>query len=421
MNAHKTIWIIDHYSSEPQYGGISRQYDFAKELDKRGYRIVIFSSGFSHYTHSYISQEQVFVTEPSRNIRYVYLKTSRYKENNGSGRAGNMISFLFQVLRHQATIARRYGKPDVVMGCSVHPLAWIAAYKIAKKYRIRFVAEVRDFWPQFWIDSGEMKRIHPMAIFFAMVERFTFSHADRIVYSLYHGDRYICHKKGVAKNKTCLIGQPMDCRRFDKNSKESEKLTDEIKDFISEGFICVFAGYFMEYDGVYVMLEAQKILQSNRIPVKMVFVGSGSEKNGMIHYVKENQLSNVLIADRISKEAIPALITRSNICMAHIETKGHENVFKYGVSKNKINEYLYSGACTLFGFRFDDNEVVESEGGLQFEPYNAVDLAEKITWIYGLNLEEQRKFGERGREYIKTYHSVEVLTDKLLEVLFSFE
>ena len=23
----KTVWIIDHYSSEPEYGGISRQYE----------------------------------------------------------------------------------------------------------------------------------------------------------------------------------------------------------------------------------------------------------------------------------------------------------------------------------------------------------------------------------------------------------
>lgn len=418
MNTHKTIWIIDHYSSEPKYGGISRQYDFAKELDKRGYRVVILSSGFSHYTHSYISKEQLFITKPSKNIRYVYLKTSSYEENSGVARARNMISFLFQVIRYQATIAKQYGKPDVVMGCSVHPLAWIAAYRVAQRYKIRFVAEVRDFWPQFWIDGGDMKTTHPMAIFFAMIERFTFSHADRIIYSLYHGDRYICHKKGVPKNKTFLIGQPMDCERFDKNSEQLDLLTEEIKEFISEGFVCVFAGYFMEYDGVFVMLEAQKILQSKGSPIKMIFVGSGCEKEKMIQYVNENQLTNVLIADRIPKEAIPALITRCNVCMAHIETKGHENVFKYGVSKNKVNEYLYSGACTLFGFRFYDNEVVESGGGVQFEPYNAADLAMKIEWIYGLSQEEQKKFGERGREYIKTHHSVEVLTDKLLEALF---
>ena len=31
-NEQKNVWIIDHYSSEPKYGGISRQYEFAKEL-----------------------------------------------------------------------------------------------------------------------------------------------------------------------------------------------------------------------------------------------------------------------------------------------------------------------------------------------------------------------------------------------------
>ena len=30
----KNIWIIDHYSSEPKYGGIQRQYDFAVELSQ---------------------------------------------------------------------------------------------------------------------------------------------------------------------------------------------------------------------------------------------------------------------------------------------------------------------------------------------------------------------------------------------------
>ena len=71
----KTIWIIDHYSSEPKYGGISRQYDFAKELGKRGYRVVVISSSFCHFTHSYFSEKRVFITRPGKNIFYVYLRT----------------------------------------------------------------------------------------------------------------------------------------------------------------------------------------------------------------------------------------------------------------------------------------------------------------------------------------------------------
>ena len=41
----KTIWIIDHYSSEPKYGGIQRQFDFANELSKRGYKVVFLCYG----------------------------------------------------------------------------------------------------------------------------------------------------------------------------------------------------------------------------------------------------------------------------------------------------------------------------------------------------------------------------------------
>ena len=162
----RTIWIIDHYSSEPEYGGISRHYDFAKELGKRGYRVVVIVSGFSHYTHQYISKKEVKLSTVAENIYYVYLKTVGYEVNNSMKRAESMVSFLAQVLRWESRIAEKYGKPDVVTGCSIHPLAWIAAYRIAKKYKIRFVAEVRDFWPQVWVDSKTRKPMDPMVLFF---------------------------------------------------------------------------------------------------------------------------------------------------------------------------------------------------------------------------------------------------------------
>ena len=104
--------------------------------------------------------------------------------------------------------------------------------------------------------------------------------------------------------------------------------------------------------------------------------------------------------------------------MAHLEVEGRKEVYKYGVSKNKVNEYLYSGACTLYGFLYRDDEVAASGGGMMFEPYNAADLAEKIEYVYKLPEEEQRQFGLKGREYIRKTHSVEVLTERMIEVLF---
>lgn len=425
----KTIWIIDHYSSEPVYGGISRQYDFAKELGKHGCRVIVIASGFSHFTHKYITEkeESVKVSEVSENVHYIYLKTSAYSTNGGAARAKNMIDFLEKALKYEKIIARHYGRPDVVTGCSVHPLAWIAAYRIAKKYKARFVAEVRDFWPRIWVIGGDKKKTDPMVLFFGAVQSWAFKKADRIIYSMYHGDKYICDELGVAKSKVYLIGQPMDCERFDKNSRNIGLLSKEIRNFmglagpgssVERPFICAFAGYYMTYEGVYVMLEAQKILESKGISVKMIFVGSGQEKEGMEKYAASCHLKNVLISERIPKEAVPALISHSDVCMAHLEIKGHKEVYKYGVSKNKVNEYLYSGACTLYGFLYKDDEVAVSGGGMVFEPYDAADLAEKIEKIYRMEPEERRQFGIKGREYIRNNRSVEVLTDKMLEVLF---
>ncbi len=440
LSKRKTIWIIDHYSSEPKYGGISRQYDFGRELGKRGYNVVIIASGFSHFTHEFITApgKKIRVSKLGDHVQYVYLKTVGYQSNGGLGRAMNMLSFMTQVLKYEKTIAQKYGKPDVVTGCSVHPLAWPAAWRVSHKYKVPFVAEVRDFWPRIWVVSGDKKPYDPMVIFFNLVQNWTFRHADRIIHSMYHGDKYICDELGVDRSKVYLIGQPMDCERFDRNKTRTDLLPDEVRKFIgvddsavpdshnalekkreSRPFICSFAGYYMTYEGVYVMLEALKILKSKGYnDIRMVFVGSGKEKKGMEKYVRDNNLSTALVYDRIPKEAVPALISHSDICMAHLEVEGYKEVYKYGVSKNKVNEYLYSGSCTLYGFLHNDDEVAISGGGLMFEPYSPGDLADKIESVYRMDGETRKKFGRCGREYIKNNHSVKVLTDRLLDILF---
>lgn len=93
----KTIWIIDHYSSEPKYGGIQRQFDFANELSDRGYKTIIVSSAFSHYTHSYISEKKIHFSRFAKNSCYAYVHTQSYEKNEGLDRVRNMFSFQFNM------------------------------------------------------------------------------------------------------------------------------------------------------------------------------------------------------------------------------------------------------------------------------------------------------------------------------------
>ena len=88
------LWIIDHYSSEPQYGGIQRQFDFANELSKRGHDVTVIASSFSHFSHKYISTEDLHVSPITSRSRYVYLRTTSYKRNDSIDRILNTLSFL---------------------------------------------------------------------------------------------------------------------------------------------------------------------------------------------------------------------------------------------------------------------------------------------------------------------------------------
>lgn len=413
----KTIWILDHYSSEPKYGGIQRQFDFANELSGRGYKTVIVSSAFSHYTHSYISERPIKLSKFADNAYYAYVHTTSYEANGGIGRVVNMLSFMISTIRYRKVVEREVGKPDIVMGASVHPLVWIAAYKIAKRYGVKFIAEVRDLWPEMWLLNGEKKRYDPMVIFFGVIEKWAYKHADKIIYSMLYGDKYICDKLGFSRSKVALIEQPMDCVKFDRNAEERwNEIPEAIRSFIENSFVCVFTGYFMEYEGVHVMLRAAKEFFDKSIPIKLLFIGSGKEEDSMKKYVAKNGLTNVLIHGRISKELIPAILKSSDICLAHCATEGREKSFKYGISKNKVNEYLYSGNPVIYGRDDESDPVAKYGGGYVIKPFMVDQLVEKIQEIYDMDPEIRAEFGRRGREYIVKYHRVDSLVDKLLEI-----
>lgn len=417
----KTIWIVDHYSSEPKYGGIQRQFDFANELSGRGYKTVIFSSSFSHYTHTYITEERCHISQFAKYAYYVYVHTSSYETNGGLGRVRNMFSFKASVSKNYKAIEKQLGKPDVVIGASVHPLAWIAAYKIARHYNVSFIAEVRDLWPEMWILNGQKSKLDPMVIFFGTIEKWAYKKADRIIYSMLYGDKYICGKLRYSKNKVVLIGQPMDCERFDRNAKEKQfEIPSDIVEFVGKSpgsFTCVFTGYFMEYEGVYVMLKAAKEFHEKGLPIKVLFIGSGKEEKAMRKYVEDNNLDNVMIHGRISKELIPSVLRSCDICLAHCATEEKEESFKYGISKNKVNEYLYSGNPVIYGRDDEMDPVAKCGAGYVVKPFKPEQFVQRIYEIYKMTPEERNVFGKNGQDYIIKYHRVDSLVDQLLKTL----
>ena len=192
----KSIWILNHYAVPPYMPGGTRHYDLSQELIKKDYEVTIFSSGFSYVKKNYFKlfKEKPYIVENYGKLKFVWLKTASYKKNNYK-RTINMISYLTRMLKS----ARNFSKPDVIIGSSVHPLAVVAAWWLSKKYKAKFIFEVRDLWPQTPIDMNIINVSSITAKLLYRWEKFMYKKADKIIILLPNAKKYIERKVSLLK------------------------------------------------------------------------------------------------------------------------------------------------------------------------------------------------------------------------------
>lgn len=411
----KKIWIFDHYSSEPKYGGYTRQYNIAQHLSQLGYDVTVFASTFAHHTHKFISSEDFFVSELDEHSRYYYFRTVGYSNNQTPKRFIGMVQYAQYLTRNYRRLSKQFGRPDFVIGSCPHSFAWVAARNVARQAGAKFVAEVRDFWPLELKMEGDDFLHNAFYSILQRIEDDSFNKSDLVFFTMPYGSKYICEEKSIDPQKVIWIGQPINCSNYDKLANSGQLPTD-ISSFIEGKFICTFAGYYTTYEGVYKMLEAAKeILNYNR-KIVFVFCGSGKEDDGMRKYVEDNHLTNVLISKRIDKELVPTLLRHSNICLSYVEDHSGNEAYRFGLSLNKLNEYLYSGAVTILGYDYPGNQVEDSKGGFVFNT-SENKFAELIKSIYEMSSDDRKEIGENGKRYILDNHDVNVIAKKYLTAL----
>ena len=88
-------------------------------------------------------------------------------------------------------------------------------------------------------------------------------------------------------------------------------------------------------------------------------------------------------------------------------------VLKYGVSPVKIFDYLSSGRPILYDMKGSNNPVEEAKAGITVPPENRKALARAITKLVAMKPKERIQMGKNGLQYVKRYHDIRVLADRL--------
>ena len=393
------IWILNHHAVTPDMSGGTRHYDFAKELIKRGHKVTIIASSF-HYSklkEMKKYEKQDYIIEDIESIKFIWFKTPPYF-NNGIKRVINMLSYTKKAIFLLPKL--ELSKPDIIIGSSVHLFAVYAAFRLSKRYETPFIMEVRDLWPQTLIDMG-MSKHHPFILILALLERYLYKRADKIITLLPDAYQYI--EKFVSREKIEWIsnGVNIDNVQYIKTTGNNKKFT------------ILYAGAIGEANNLIdLVLVAQMLKNEDKIVFKIV--GNGPQKSYLLNEIKKLKITNISIEEPVSKHEISKLLASADVLFFNLKDSP---VFRYGISSNKLFDYMAAGRPIIFASNSSNNPVKEAKGGLTVFPGSIVELKNAIMKLFNLELSEKINLGSNNRLYVEQNYAISLLAKKFENII----
>lgn len=392
------IWILNHYALTPEMSGGTRHYDFAKELVKRGHSVTIIASSF-HYSKykemkKYATQE--YLQETVDDVNFIWIKTPYYFAN-GISRVKNMLSYTYKVLNIIPKLKLK--NPDIVIGSSVHLFAVYAAYKFSKIYKVSFIMEVRDIWPQTLIDMG-ISKWHPFILFLGLLEKYLYRKADKIISNLPYAYEHI--EKYVLKEKIVWISNGVDLDNI--NYIEKPK---------TNKFIISYTGAIGVANNLGLLVDVAERLK-NKKDIIFRIVGDGAEKEKLKHQIEIKELKNISIEKSVPKYEVSEILQSSDVLFLSLIDS---QLYRFGISLNKLFDYMASGRVIIFSGNPKNNPIRDAEAGYNIAPDN-IDILEKtILEVYHLSQDERNIIGMKIRKHVEENYFIKTLTDKFEKLL----
>ena len=334
----KVIWIVSQESSTPSTGYGGRSYYIAKELVQMGHDVKLIMSASSHMhrvkpnVHTYDWE-----IEKHDGIDIVWCKTTRYQKAHEKGRVIGWFGFGLKLLRLKKKLNIT---PDTIVYSSP-PLIPVFGVILLKFFiKSKLVIEVRDIWPLTLTEVGGISKYHPFIVFSALMERLSYMIADTLVSNLQFAIEHM-KLKGAKANKFHWI--PNGVCEVELDAKDKSHIIDKIP---KEKFIVGYAGGIGVANYLDVLIQAAQILK-NDCSIHIAVVGDGGEKQFLINKAAELNLDNISFYDAVKKSQVQSVLSVFDICYL-----GCENIdlYKYGISPNKLSEYMYAKKPVLLSF-----------------------------------------------------------------------
>jgi glycosyltransferase involved in cell wall biosynthesis len=111
----------------------------------------------------------------------------------------------------------------------------------------------------------------------------------------------------------------------------------------------------------------------------------------------------------VPKRSISAVMAEADIFIMPLHPGG---LFRWGISPNKLFDYMAAARPVVSVVDAAANPVVEADAGLAVPAADAAALAEALKRLLALSPEERWAMGLRGRRYVEAHHDMARLAER---------
>jgi len=397
----KVIWIINHYAGSPVHGMEYRHYYLAQQFRRMGWRPVIVCASF-HHLLTKLPEER---TAEIDGVPYVWIEACRYGKNDGK-RVRNMLGFSARLALRGL---RHLPRPQVVIASSPHPFAAVNGYQLAKRYGAKFIFEVRDLWPLAILEVGGHSPRHPFVRAMAGAERLGYKRCDWTV-SLLGGAKDYMVAHGLRTDKFVHIPDGIDAETSQGNLEPLPAEHDRvIRDLKGQGkLIALYSGSHGVVNALENVIEAAQLLRDES-KVHFLLVGQGPEKESLQKQAQDAGLTNLTFLPPVARSQMAALTHAADLGYIGLQNK---DLYRYGVSPNKLFEYMSAGLPILLAINAIHDDVAQAKCGFSIPAEDPYVLAQMLRRIVAMPKDDLREMGERARQYVRRTHTYEVLAQQ---------
>lgn len=394
-----------------------RHYWFAENLVREGYEVTVFCANTYHNRIEYIDTgNKRYALDVINNIPFVFVKT-RIALGNGLDRIKNMFLFYHNLFPVTKEYVRLKGRPDVIIASSVHPLTLVAGIKVAKRFGVPCICEVRDLWPEAIFYYSRIKENSLIGKLLTAGEHWIYKRADALIFTK-EGDTDYIKEKGwdiehggdIDLKKAHYINNGVDIDAFRK-SLETDRLDDP--DLELDKFNVVYVGAIRPVNNVGNILDAASQLIDYK-DIQFLIYGDGNQKEMLERRIADESLSNVKMKGYVNKKYIPYILSKSSVNILNYSQTQYN--WARGNSSNKLFEYMASGKPIISTVKMGYSIIDRYKCGIELENATGEDLANAVLKIKNMSKEEYHELGQNAKKGVLDF-DFRILTNKLIQVI----